>query len=432
MIIRNFFAGRKFDIEKAIKSLCSPGASMVVYGERGVGKSSFVEMVKQIARGDVELVYRLKLDKLFPNDRVKYRIISLECDGECNTTAKVLQRLITSPNGIKSIIKSKVDKIETTVKDKYALDILKLLSLGIENESKITTIDYKEDSIFETFSNLIQIIQKNVLSPSEGLLIIVDEFDLVQDSEKMASLIKTLSKNNVKFLLSGIAETYEQLIKGHVSITRQLVYGRINILPMKKDEVIEVFDLVESSTNRQIRFEKGFAEHVFSKSNGYPYFVQLFGQLALDSYMTEKGTKHTPVIIHNQHLKNGIRKLGTFEAQMEQEYLSIIKENPLKEFIIKFIAESISKKINDDEIYAYCYRNKIMQPHPKNTVTNLLAYREPQFLIRENETSRYLFFANPLFKTFVNAREPELIRYTDGGYSIPDTRDYIAEPHSKS
>ncbi len=61
-----WFAGRKFDIEKALKSLCSPGASIIVFGERGVGKSSFVEMIKLIATGNSHLLYKYNFQKLFP------------------------------------------------------------------------------------------------------------------------------------------------------------------------------------------------------------------------------------------------------------------------------------------------------------------------------------------------------------------------------
>ena len=381
-----WFAGRKFDIERALKSLCSPGASIVVFGERGVGKSSFVEMVKLIATGNSHLLYKYNFQKQFPHDKFKYKIISIECDAEANTTAKVLQRLITSPLGIKSIVSSRIEKIESTVKDKYSLDLLKIFALGTESESKVTSAEFKEDSIFELFTNLVLTISKNVLNPNEGLLIVIDEFDLVEDSYKMASLIKTLSKNNVKFLISGIAESYEQLLKGHTSVSRQLVYGRINIGPMTPIEIADVFTLVEENSKRQIRFEKTFIDEVANKSNGYPYFVQLFGQLALDNYLATKGTQ-TPIIIHNQYLKEGIKKLGLFEYQMEMDYLSIIKENPLKEFVLKFLAKSASKKIHDEEIYSFCFKSSVMQPQPKNIIASLLGHREPQFLLRENEES---------------------------------------------
>lgn len=403
------FAGRRGDIERALKSLYSPGASMVVFGERGVGKSSFVEMIKKIASGDTYLLFKFNLHKVFPPEKLNYKIISLECDSDANTTTKVLQRLITSPLGIRNLVSKRIEKTETTMKDKWLVDLLKVLSIGNECETKVISSEYQEESIFETFTNLIHTISKNLLHANEGLLIVIDEFDLVEDSSKMSSLIKTLSKNNVKFLISGIAESYEQLLLGHVSITRQLIYGRINILPMNACEIEDLFDIVTKNSNNQIRFDKSFVEHVIDKSGGYPYFVQLFGQLALEHHINEKGLQ-VPLIIHSQDLKKGIKKMGEFEYQMEKDYLTTIKENPLKEFILKFIAKSISKKIHDDEIYRFCFKHKIMQPTPKNTIASILGQREPQVLIRENDESKYVSFINPLFKTYVHSREPELYK----------------------
>jgi hypothetical protein len=413
------FAGRRFDLERALKALCSVGSSIVVFGERGVGKSSFTEMVKLIAAGDTHLLFRHNLHKQFPPDKFKFKVISIECDAEADTTAKVLQRLITSPYGIKSIINARIEKIEATVKDKYSLDLLKVFSIGKENENKITTTEFKEDSIFETFTNLVLTISKYVLQPSEGLLIAIDEFDLVSDSSKMASLIKTLSKNNIKFLISGIAESYEQLLYGHQSISRQLFYGRIQIKPMVASEIKDLFQLVEENNKNNIKFENSFIDEVIKKSNGYPYFVQLFGQLALDNYAETKGL-HTPIIVHKQFLTKGIQKLGLLEVQMEKDYLDIIKENALKEIILKFLARTIAKKISNEEIYAECHKIKIMPPIPKNVIASLLAHRDPQFLVRETEASSYLQFVNPLFKLYAHTREPELLK--------TDQNDYIITP----
>lgn len=407
-----WFAGRKQDIERALQSLCTPGASMLVFGERGAGKSSFVEMIKLLASGNSHLLFKHNFHKRFSPDKLKFKVISIECDSEIDTTAKALQRLITNPNGIKEIISSRIEKIESTCKDKFSLDLLKVIGIGTESERKVTFASFKEDSIFEIFTNLITTIHKNVLNPDEGLLIVIDEFDLVKDSSGMASLIKTLSKNNVKFLLSGIADTYDYLLKDHKSIMRQLVYGRIKINLMTDEEIIELFKIVEINTKQSIRFDPTFFTKVIEKSNRYPYFVQLFGKLSLEDYFSENGDR-TPMLINGKHLKNGIKKIGLYEEQMEKDYLNIIKENPLKELIIKLVARTISNKIHEEEIFSYCYKKKIMQPHPKNNLSSLLGNRDPHFLVRENEESDYVQFSDKLFKTFVNSREPELIKISN-------------------
>jgi hypothetical protein len=225
----------------------------------------------------------------------------------------------------------------------------------------------------------------------------------------MASLIKTLSKNNVKFLLSGIAESYDQLLLGHQSIARQLVYGRINITPMTLEETTDIFDIISKNYNNAIRFEPSFIKEVWEKSKGFPYFVQLFGQLSLDNYAETTGLNQTPMIIHNKYLRHGLKKFAHYEYQMEKDYLSIIKENALKESMLKFMARHLAKKIKDEEIFSFCYKSGVQAPLPKNTLSSLLAHRDPHFLVRENDNSDYVYFIDPLFKVYANSREPELI-----------------------
>ena len=415
-----WFAGRKNDIENALQSLCIPGASMIIFGERGGGKTSFLEMVKMLASGESNhLIYKYNFQKRFSPSKLKYKIISFTCNDGSKTTAKVLQNLITNPDGLKKFISSKKEYEEIEKRVKGGLGgILSFLSVDGESSIRRRQREFQEEDIFELFTNLIKTISGQFLSKDEGLLIVVDEFDLVEDSRKMASLIKTLSKDKVKFALSGIADSYQNLIEGHASINRQIMYGRINIKSMSEQEIKEVFDLIEKNTEGKIRFDPAFYKEVNQRSNGFPYFVQLLGQLALDNALQIEAPS-TPYIINNKHLKNGIKKLSFYEVQMEDDYKSIIGDNPEKEFIIRYLAKQISKKIKDEDIFNYCYKAGMQVPQPKNIMKSLLAHREPHFLIREKEKSDYVMFVNSLFKTYINARNVELIKMQDGKFILP-------------
>lgn len=102
---------------------------------------------------------------------------------------KVLQRLITSPEGISGLVGPRLATIETTSKDHFALNLLKqVISIGASYEEKLTKKEFTEMSIYEMFTNLILFITQSVLEPDEGLLIVIDEFDRVEDNSKMASI----------------------------------------------------------------------------------------------------------------------------------------------------------------------------------------------------------------------------------------------------
>lgn len=119
------FAGRKHNVKQSIKVLCRDGASLIVYGDRGVGKTSFVEMVKLIAQGQVELIHRYKLKQYAPASGFQYKIICIECDEDVDSTEKVLHRLITSPEGIRGLLGPQLEKIETTIKEQHTLNLFK-------------------------------------------------------------------------------------------------------------------------------------------------------------------------------------------------------------------------------------------------------------------------------------------------------------------
>jgi energy-coupling factor transporter ATP-binding protein EcfA2 len=410
----NRFAGRKSVIEQGIKALCRAGASILVYGERGVGKSSFIEMIKLIAQDQVELIYRYKLRHLIPQSGFQYKVISIQCDADVNNTEKVLQRLITSPEGISGLIGPRISTIETTTKDHFTLNLLKqLVSIGSSCEEKLIGKEFTENSIYELFTNLILLIVQRVLGPDEGLLMVIDEFDRVGDNSKMASMIKTLSKNKVKFLISGIAESYIDLIGQHGSIERQLSEGKIKINPMTEEEIEWVFELASGNSKGFIQFEKAFKEEVIVRSYGFPYYVQLFGQLALDHFVKVYG-QGKKIYLTRDHLMQGLKDFAEYEPKLEQIYLSAIGDDPARELLLKGLSLQLPSRILQNNVFQYCQKRGLELPKPVLAV--LLSFRNPQFLIRVNQ--EIVSFVDPLFKIYASIRIPVFLKEEKDGYCL--------------
>lgn len=408
IVMPDLFAGRSNDIERAVQALSRVGSCILVYGDRGVGKTSFVEMVKLIAKGNVDLLYRHNLHKKYPTEKIRYKVISIECDSDVDTSEKVLQRLITSPEGIKQLIKTKLNFIEKSVTDKSAIDLLKgVVNLETSEQKKTTESPYVEESVVERFTNLILSIQYHVLDPKEGLLIVIDEFDQVKESRVLASLVKTLGKERVKFVFSGIAESYQGLLDGHQSIMRQLFYGRIKIDLMNKDEFDSIFDIAEATNNKEIKFNRIFREEAFELSQGYPYYAQLFGQLALDAFVNLNGIQGKGTI-NSTHLKTGLDYLMENEPQMETAYQELINNNEKREIMLQGIAKQISAKQRRPDIFSYCEKRGII--NPKGILTYLLGQKINVNGVEENVLTKHgnehISFLNPLFKIFIKSREP--------------------------
>lgn len=403
-----WFSGRKQEIKLSVQALSRKGCSIIVYGDRGTGKTSLIEMIKMIAQGSDYLVFKHNLHSSRPHKKLNFKIAEVTCDADTTNIEKVLQRLITSPKGLKNILSSRAEKIETIIKSNISLSLLKIMGVGINEENKVVEGIVAEKSVFETFCNIVHAIQKEVLEKDEQLLIVIDELDLVQDKSKLSSLIKNLSQDKVTFLLSGIANDYTELVEGHHSITRQLYQGRIKVLPMNEDEINGIFDLASDNNFDLVVFNKPFREEVIEISEGYPYFVQLCGQLALDRFAELNGYESKGTV-NTQHLLEGLEKLVEYEPVLDDLYHAVIGEYAEREIMLKGIAAQKSHRVRVSEVYKYCEKRNVK--YPKKVLTYLLSYRDksdkgnPESVVKRLGHD-FICYEKTLFKLFVKVKQP--------------------------
>jgi len=411
-----YFAGRVTKIESALTALCIPGSCLMVFGDRGIGKTSFVEMIKRIVSGDTTLIYKHGLDKYYNIGDLRHSWISVECNHDMNNISKVLQSLITSPNGIRKFITGRIEREEKSSRGGLSIGKLfgDLFGASFDTESRLVKEHFSEENTVELFTNLVMEIDKHLLAEDEGLLIIIDEFDVVEDKSKFASLIKTLSKNKVKFLLSGIAESYEQLISSHTSIQRNLASGRIKIEPMTMQEISEFYSLVSANSDNKITFNKQYLDLVFNYSQGYPHFVQLFGLLSVKHALEKNET--LPLSLNGVNLKSGLKSLIDYDPEKEAIYMGFIANMPEKELMLKLLSSDISRYISQKNFLAACVNRNI--PNPKSLLASLLAYKNPVIIRRLN--TEFIHFTDPLFKIYANSRKAEFLKQKNGSYYLPD------------
>ena len=66
----------------------------------------------------------------------------------------------------------------------------------------------------------------------DGLLIILDEFDVIQNKDGVGSLIKSLTTPEVKFAVCGVGRDLSDLILDHASVERLIEQGVLPVKPM--------------------------------------------------------------------------------------------------------------------------------------------------------------------------------------------------------
>jgi len=231
---KDLFSGRTAQIQALIDAVSQRGRHAIVYGERGVGKTSLVNILKLVLhRPNRELVYvRVNAD---PNDTFT------------SLWKKVFKRLSYETKNTTGQSASK------KIADDFQGDIS-------PDDVQIVLSDFMEN---------------------HNPIIVLDEFDRIKDQTTVhlvADSIKSLSDYSVNttVVIVGVAEDISSLIRGHESITRALVQIR---MPRMSPEEIKQLILTRYSrcgivTDADAVWKINFL------SRGLPYYAHLIAMNA--------------------------------------------------------------------------------------------------------------------------------------------------------
>lgn len=227
---RSLFAGRKKQVEKLISAVFQKGSHAALFGERGVGKSSLARTIFDflvLAFDEASGYHRALLNSA---EAMSFEDI---------WRAIFKQLTFEQPNG------------ETTTLD-HALP---------------------EHPNSESIREVFQLID-------DPTIIIIDEFDRIEDSEirvRMADTIKTLSDNAIRttLILVGVADSIDELIGEHASIERAI--KQVPMPRMSKPELLEIVD--NGISNCQgLRIEPPARERMADLAQGLPSYTHLLAR----------------------------------------------------------------------------------------------------------------------------------------------------------
>lgn len=189
------FAGRVETLNSISSALQSEGSQIVLYGQRGIGKSSVARVLSQLAQNDKAAIDRLT-DA--PFKEFDYLVVSVTCDDSITSIEKLLVRLLTDEQALAPWIPFRIEQTikAGTLSGELSVKVIKLGGSSTDSiTERQTTV---EADITSTFANACSnLISSNVAN--DGLLILVDELDRISDKSGMASLLKALGPNKVTF-----------------------------------------------------------------------------------------------------------------------------------------------------------------------------------------------------------------------------------------
>jgi len=400
-----FFAGRGREVAALTDALHVSGSCPIIYGDRGLGKTSLATQIKYIAMGDDELLRSLGIeDRALDEDRV-FITFMVTCTDETpfyQGTRGILQLLINA---------AEEADFSTINENKKAnrltgRTISKKISLKAFEAESVKT--YEREKSRESYSNLSrteklqQLIKMIVESYDRPVLFIIDELDRVNKKHGLASFIKATSGEDVKFILVGIASNVSQLLGDHRSLERSLV--PVSVPAMNEGELYEIIEKAEAYLRDHgvgIAFDHFASLKIVALSAGYPWFVHVIGQSALVLAADEKRD-----LIVESDVVRAVNELtdNQFAHQFAETYRNVVRNSYQREKVLRTFAEWRDVDIPTSEIYRKLKTELgVSNPSVYRKQLNSGEYRR---IITTPQTRNrgWVRFSNEMFKVYVRLR----------------------------
>ena len=249
---RSLFAGRSDQISDVFSVVAQPGQHAVIYGERGVGKTSLAGVTAEMlgsadvvtaratcnASDDFASVWRQVLDEIVIHSTSPALGFGDRQEGSSRSASDLLGSDPVTPNAVRRALES-------------------VTQLG-------------------------------------QLVIFVDEFDRLRDAESrvlFADTIKTLSDRvvDVTIFLIGVADSVGELIREHRSIERAL--AQIHMPRMTPAELSEI--ATRGIATARMEIAGGAVKKITTLSQGLPHYTQLLTQLAAQTALGRRRAEVT-------------------------------------------------------------------------------------------------------------------------------------------
>lgn len=393
------FAGRAQALDALAAALQADGAQIVLYGQRGIGKSSLSRVLAQIATNDEAAISRLET---LPHKKFDYLPIYITCDDSVIDVEKLCLRLLTDEQALAPWIPFKVTERKNSGEGGGKLGI-KVIELSGKLSESITERQTEVES--DVMSIFINACRKLVTSgvAADGILIVVDEFDRISDKSGIASILKALGPEKVTFALVGVASDVRELIADHESVARQISDGTILVPPMDESELAEIISRAMASLNNKYSFNVDAIKWITTISRGHPFYVHLVGKHALLRAISQKCHVVTEVIAREALADIAFK--GSAPIQ-EAAYKKAVGHSYIREHILKKFAGIDTEEVYTTNLYADIAKELGIDPRPISVYVGQLA-SEKYGAVLERTRDRYYQFKDSLFKAYAAARPYE-------------------------
>lgn len=341
------FAGRMKEIRALEKGLHQTknnyGSNFLLTGERGIGKSSLMNLFRHLADGSIETDYG------------RFNFITVNVVISERTTLPVMIKLIE-----RSISREigKEESVRKFLSDTWSfVQRIKVMDSGIDR----AVLDEEPDILIDEFSYSLSRTCQRISNPEkgesakDGIVFMIDEADNASPSLHIGYFFKAVTEllqqhgcQKIMFVVAGLPEVTEKLAKSHESSIRifnQLKIKELNLVDTKYvlDRGIEEGNKINQEQTSMGDFAK---DHLATLSEGYPHFIQQFAYSAYEQ--NEDGEISIDDVLVGAFKEGGaIDAIGS--RYYESDYHSKIKSDEYRQ-VLSIMAENFSEWIKKSEI----------------------------------------------------------------------------------
>lgn len=245
------FSGRMGELVDVINAINQKGQHVILFGERGVGKTSLARVISALAASNGQRI---------PG-------ASVNCD----------------PTTSFSSLWHKVMRAIPLVSQKQGVGFSSPATVEVTPLSAHLPQEVTPDDVRHIFSQLGK------------MLIVIDEVDRLEDkkvTQLLADTIKTLSDHAVDttLILVGVADSVDALIQEHQSVERALV--QVRMPRMSRTELSQIID--KGLENAQMTIVPTARSKIVNLSQGLPHYTHLLAQNAAQRAAATNRTEVTP------------------------------------------------------------------------------------------------------------------------------------------
>lgn len=235
------FRGRGPQLESVITAIQEEGQHAIVFGERGVGKTSLAYMAMAVFQSDSHAGLAVRL--------------ACTADDDFGT---VWQKLVPR---LQQVVDTRDPEERARLSD---------------------VLDRIEDLFMDTPSPETVSRAFNMLSAKVSMLVVVDEFDRINGYEHrdaFADLVKLLSDDLIPstLIIVGVADDVSGLLAGHASVERSM--RQVAMPRMTEAELADIvssgFEQFSSRSQFPLEISSDAVRAIARLSEGFPYYTHL-------------------------------------------------------------------------------------------------------------------------------------------------------------